>query len=197
MARLPSRLFSLLLTLAVPGLALSLGGCDRQSEPPAQPAVDSKASQAPGGTVDLSHAGSQMPDFTFDDPEGKSLRLPELKGTPVLLNLWATWCAPCVTEMPLLDQLAEAEQGKLRVLTVSQDMQGADKVAPFFAEKKFAHLEPWLDPENDLAFHYDAASLPMTVLYGADGRELWRIAGDLDWSGSEARKLVAEAFTAE
>lgn len=142
---------------------------------------------------DRSHAGSEMPDFTVGDPAGGKLRLPDLKGTPVLVNLWATWCAPCVTEMPLLDGLAGDMAGKLRVVTVSQDMQGAERVAPFFAEKKFAHLEPWLDPENDLAFHYGGANLPLSVLYDAKGREVWRIAGDLDWSGEKARALVAEA----
>jgi len=135
-----------------------------------------------------------MPDFTLSDPAGKKLRLPDLKGTPVLLNLWATWCAPCVTEMPLLDTLAGDMQGKLRLVTVSQDMQGAEKVQPFFAEKKFAHLEPWLDPENDLVFHYGANNLPLSVLYDAQGREVWRVAGDLDWASKAVRANVAEAL---
>lgn len=201
MARMPSRLLSLSLTLVVPGLALLIGGCDRQSEPPAQPAADtaghvaSDADRQPTatGAPDRSHAGTPLPDFTFADPAGKKLHLPELKGQPVLINLWATWCAPCVTEMPLLDKLATDLQGTLRVVTISQDMQGATKVSPFFAERKFAHLEPWLDTENDLAFHFGGANLPLSILYDAQGREVWRIAGDLDWSGQKARGLVAEA----
>ena len=134
-----------------------------------------------------------MPDLTLTDPAGKTLRLPDLKGTPVLLNLWATWCAPCVKEMPLLDTLAADTKGKLRVITASQDMQGAEKVAPFFAAKKFAHLEPWLDPENELVFHFSGNNLPFTVLYDAQGREVWRVAGDLNWSAKENREKVAEA----
>lgn len=133
-----------------------------------------------------------MPDFTFTDPAGNRLTLSSLNGTPVLLNLWATWCAPCVIEMPKLDELAGRTQGKLKVLTVSQDMQGAKAVAPFFAERNFTHLEPWLDPESELAFHYGNVNLPMTILYNAQGREVWRIAGDFDWSGAQARSLVAE-----
>lgn len=134
-----------------------------------------------------------MPDLTLTDPAGKTLRLPDLKGTPVLLNLWATWCAPCVKEMPLLDTLAADTKGKLRVITASQDMQGAEKVAPFFAGKRFAHLEPWLDPENELVFHFSGNNLPFTVLYDAQGREVWRVAGDLNWSAKENREKVAEA----
>lgn len=140
----------------------------------------------------MSHKGSEMPDFTLTDPAGKTLRLPDLKGTPILLNLWATWCAPCVKEMPLLDTLAADTQGKLRVITASQDMQGAEKVTPFFAGKAFAHLEPWLDPENELVFHFGGNNLPFTVLYDAQGREVWRVAGDLDWSAKNVRAKVAE-----
>lgn len=193
------RLPSFPLTLAVLGLALINGGCDRQSQPSAQPAGKEVAKAAtgnvPAATPDRNQAGSRIPDFTFSDPKGARLRLPELEGKPVLLNLWATWCAPCVKEMPLLDSLAAEMSDKLKVVTISQDMQGAAKVTPFFAERKFAYLEPWLDSENDLAFHYGGASLPMTILYNSEGREIWRIAGDFDWSGAKAKSLVAEAFS--
>ena len=194
MACLSSRILSLSLTLAVPGIALSIGGCDRQSEPPAQPAADAAQKQAAPGAFDVSHKGSEIPDFTLTDPAGKKLRLQDLKGTPVLLNLWATWCAPCVTEMPLLDTLAGDMKGKLRVITASQDIQGAEKVAPFFAQRKFAHLEPWLDPENDLVFHFGGNNLPLTVLYDAKGREVWRVAGDLNWSAPDIRARVNEGL---
>jgi thiol-disulfide isomerase/thioredoxin len=190
---------SLSLTFAALGLILINGGCDRQSQPPVQPRASEQAdtgSAAPSpGSPDRSHAGSRLPDFTFSDPSGAKLRTTELQGTPTLINLWATWCAPCVKEMPLLDQMASGMKGQLRVVTISQDMQGKDKVEPFFKKNGYANLEPWLDPDNDLAFHYGGANLPMSVLYNAEGREVWRIAGDLDWSGGEARKLVAEALT--
>ncbi|WP_324742499.1 TlpA disulfide reductase family protein [Tsuneonella sp. CC-YZS046] len=189
---------SLSLTLAVLGLAVINGGCDRQSQPPAQPAAKEQANAGSpataAGSPDRSHAGSRLPDFTFADPNGQKLHLPELQGTPALINLWATWCAPCVKEMPLLDDLASRMQGKLRVVTISQDMQGAAKVAPFFKQNGYRKLEPWLDPENELAFHYGGANLPMTLLYDAQGREVWRIAGDFDWSGAEAQNLVGEAL---
>ena len=79
-----------------------------------------------------------MPVLNVSDPSGRNLNLGALQGTPVLVNLWATWCAPCVKEMPLLDTLAADYEGRLRVLTVSQDMQGAEKVEPFFAQADFA-----------------------------------------------------------
>lgn len=134
-----------------------------------------------------------MPDFTFADLRGDRLRLAELEGMPTLLNLWATWCAPCVVEMPKLDALAGQMQGRLRVVTVSQDFQGAERVGPFFAQRDFSHLSSWLDPESELAFHYGGANLPMTILYDAQGREIWRIGGDYDWLGKDAAALLAEA----
>ncbi len=133
-----------------------------------------------------------MPDFTVTDPSGKSLKLRDLKGTPVLVNLWATWCGPCVLEMPMLDKLGVDNVDKLRVLTVSQDMAGNDKVAEFFAEKTFAKLEPWLDPDNNLGFHYNTGMLPTTVLYDAQGKEVWRMIGAHDWSSARTAAMLAE-----
>lgn len=182
---------------------LALGGCDRQSAAPAQPEARTSAAKAgtgasgavkpAQGAVDRSHRGSRMPDFTLTDPKGKKLRLVDLAGTPVLLNLWATWCAPCVAEMPALDALAASHRGTLQVVTVSQDMGGADKVAPFFEKHGLRQLEPWLDPDNDLAFHFGGAQLPTTVYYDAQGREVWRMTGGHDWSAPDTAGLLAEA----
>ncbi len=135
-----------------------------------------------------------MPDFTFTDPAGQQLAMRSLIGQPVLVNLWATWCAPCVAELPALDKLAAAEQGKLKVLTVNQDSGQPEKAGQFLKERGVTRLEPWLDPKGDLAFHYEAPSLPMTVLYDAQGREVWRIAGPREWGDEESGKLIAEAF---
>ena len=137
-----------------------------------------------------------MPDFVLTDPAGKRLTSVELKGKPVLINLWATWCGPCVLEMPMLDQLAESDGERLRVLTVSQDITGADKVVPFFAARKFTHLEPWLDPENVLGIHYATGILPTTVLYDAQGREVWRMIGGHDWAGPRTAAMLGETLGA-
>jgi thiol-disulfide isomerase/thioredoxin len=181
---------------------LALGGCDRQSAAPAQPEARTNAARTgtpPSskgetlqGTIDRSHKGSRLPDFTLSDPKGNRLPLASLAGTPVLLNLWATWCAPCVAEMPALDALAAQRKDSLRVVTVSQDMAGADKVVPFFAQHGLGHLEPWLDPGNDLGFHFGGAQLPTTVYYDAQGREVWRMIGGHDWSAPDTARLLDE-----
>ena len=140
--------------------------------------------------VDRSQRGKPLPAFTLSDPAGKTLVLPEQTGKPLLINLWATWCAPCVAELPTLEALAA--KGQVRVLTVSQDMSDPAKVTQFLAERGGPSLEPWLDPENDLSFHYGSGTLPTTIYYDAQGREVWRFVGEQDWAGEDAAKLLAE-----
>jgi len=182
------RLSVLSLTCA---LALVVAGCDRESEETAQPEAAAELT----GTIDRSSAGQPMPAVELTDPSGATLATADLRGTPVLLNLWATWCVPCVAEMPLLDQLAADLGEEVRVVTVSQDLTGAEAVGPFFAERKLENLPQWLDPENELGVLAQASGLPLTVLYDAEGKEVWRVAGGYDWAGAEARAAIAEATT--
>jgi len=131
-----------------------------------------------------------MPAMVLRDASGKVLDLQSLRGKPVLLNLWATWCAPCIAELPTLDALAAKREGQLRVVAVSQDMTDTGKVAPFLASRGLERLEPWLDPESELTFVIGAASLPTTVFYDAEGKEVWRYVGDSDWTGKDAEALL-------
>jgi thiol-disulfide isomerase/thioredoxin len=172
-----------LLLLAI----LSLSACSEQRAPEQQ-------AQAPkAGLVDRSRAGTAAPESAFQNPDGETTSLAAFRGKPVLLNLWATWCAPCVKELPTLDALAQREGDRLKVLTVSQDMEGRAKVEAFFAKGKYRKLEAWLDPEIALMSDLGVSTLPTTILYDASGREVWRLAGDKDWAGAEAAKLIGEA----
>ena len=184
--------FRLSLTLVLS--AALLAGCSREEPAPPQEKADDAALT---GKIDRSHAGDLLPAATLADPAGKALNTGALSGKPVLLNLWATWCAPCVKEMPTLDALAGGYDGKLRVLTASQDLEGASKVVPFFADQKFGHLEPWLDRENTLSAALGGDGvLPTTVLYDAGGQEVARVVGGFDWESAEAKALVDEAVGA-
>jgi thiol-disulfide isomerase/thioredoxin len=180
------------LILAVP--LLLLAGCDRAAEAPAQPVAGADAAKAAAGEVVRRFAGTPIPALELSDPAGKRLDLAAVDG-PVLVNLWATWCAPCVKEMPQLDALASTLEGEVRVITVSQDVRGADVVTPFFAKNGFARLEPWLDPEADLSAQFTPEGvLPLTILFDASGKEVLRVSGGYEWDSPEAAKLVREAL---
>jgi thiol-disulfide isomerase/thioredoxin len=181
--------------------AVLLAGCDRQTPADTQPQSTASAAAAPAdgaeafnGTLDIASRGAALPDFTFTDPAGKKVRTIDLKGKPLLINLWATWCGPCVLEMPTLDALAAAKAGKLTVLTVSQDLDKAQAVDAFFKDRKLTHLAPWLDPDNALSQHYNTGVLPTTVLYDADGKEVWRMIGSHDWAGARTEALLADTL---
>lgn len=182
------------------GTALVLAGCGDSAEAPeAQQATQGAAADAPAppplpGQIVRYRAGEKIPAITVTHPDGQTLDLATL-GKPVLLNLWATWCAPCKVEMPLLDNLAGVLEGEVRVLTVSQDIQGAEKVVPFFEAEKFANLEPWMDTNTDLGVALaDGGLLPTTVLYDASGTEVFRVAGDYEWDSEEAIAQIREAL---
>ena len=179
-------------------LAAALAGCDTGGSEPAQ--GEEEVSLETGGEVltgtrDETFAEADMPDAILTDPDGNTLALSDTRGTPVLLNLWATWCAPCVVEMPLLDELAGEFGDELRVITVSEDLDGGEKVRAFFEEKQFENLPQWIDPDNDLAVAFGGgAVLPLTVLYDADGVEIWRVIGAYDWASEDAIAGLREAL---
>jgi thiol-disulfide isomerase/thioredoxin len=173
-----------------------LGGCDRQSSQPAQPAASSSPETGGNaefiGLIDRSHKGSAVPALTFHDTSGKTLQLAKLTGKPLLVNLWATWCAPCIAELPKLEALAVAKGPALQVVTVSEDLTGGDKVAAFLSSRGYAHLSPWLDPDNAASTSYQASTLPTTIYYDAAGHEVWRYSGGHDWTSAETGKMLAE-----
>ena len=167
--------------------AFTLSACGQEAAAPQNTVEAPKA-----GAMDRSRAGTAAPDTSFEDPDGEATSLAAFRGKPLLLNLWATWCAPCVKELPTLDALQAREGARLKVLTVSQDMEGRAKVEAFLAKGKYRTLEAWLDPQMALMSELGVTTLPTTILYDAEGREVWRVAGDKDWAGAEAAALLAE-----
>ena len=166
-------------------LTLLLTACG--SEAPAPKTEPTKA-----GAVDRSRTGTAAPGTSFEDPDGEKVTLADFRGKPVLLNLWATWCAPCVAEMPTLDALAAREGERLQVLALSQDLEGRAKVDQFFEARGLRYLDPFLDPEMAMMTALRAQALPVTILYDAEGKEVWRMNGPFEWDGEEARRLIGE-----
>ncbi len=140
-------------------------------------------------------AGTPAPDLALEvDVSGKSETIADIlaanPGKMLLVNLWATWCAPCLKELPTLDSLAADTGDRLVVVPVSQDMEGWRKVSAQFDGKRYPHLATRLESQTRFAASLQAGGLPLTILYGADGREVWRYAGDRDWNSAESRALI-------
>jgi len=171
---------------------LAFGGCHQTSN--RQHAANQAEAAADAGIkgVHRDFKGKPAPEAVFEDPDGKPVRLADFKGKPLLVNLWATWCAPCVKELPTLDQLAR--NGAIQVLAVSQDDGPHASVVAFLQGHQIATLEPYQDPKTGLsgALGPDTV-LPTSILIDANGKEVWRYVGDLDWTSPEAAKLLAEA----
>lgn len=143
--------------------------------------------------VDRSHRGKLAPAVTFNDPDGNPMGLGNFSGKPTLVNLWATWCAPCVKELPTLDRLAQAHNGDLNIVAISQDDAPHASVVAFLQANKIASLDAFQDPKMGLSGALGAEVLPTSILFDANGKEVWRYVGDLDWTSPEAAKLLAEA----
>eukprot|EP01037_Dinobryon_pediforme_P012905 gene12905-13006_t len=132
----------------------------------------------------------------FTDVDGAPVSLAQLKGKGLVLNLWATWCVPCVAEMPALDALAEvlAKDG-IMVMPLSSDRGGAAVVRKFYAAHSIGHLGIWLDPRGTAARAWGARGLPTTIIVDREGRERARLEGGAEWAADDAvamiRKLTA------
>ena len=170
---------------------LALAGCNQAA--PASPEVPAKAAaktaQAPINAIDRSHAGEPGPAAVrWEMKGGTKQHLADHKGMRMLVNLWATWCAPCIAEMPALDKLAG--EVPVMVLPISQDMEGWQAVDKFWGKGKFQNIETGLDQPGSFAEAIKAKGLPMTILYDEAGKEIWRVAGTLDWGSAEVRKAI-------
>ncbi|MCX7350974.1 MAG: TlpA disulfide reductase family protein [Alphaproteobacteria bacterium] len=136
-----------------------------------------------------------LPTLAFQDGAGKPLTLSDWKGRVVLLNLWATWCAPCRKEMPDLSKL-EKELGsdQFEVVAVSVDRKGAEASAAFLKETGVDNLKLYVEPSTKIVTDLQSAGLPATLLIDRQGRELGRILGPADWASPDAQALIKAAL---
>jgi thiol-disulfide isomerase/thioredoxin len=187
----------LLISFAV----LALAACSKPEQAPENEATQSEAG-VPTKGVDRSHKGEPVPDVEIRDAmsidTGSTTKLRELhkvERQPMLLNLWASWCAPCVKELPTLDKLKEERAGSLIVLPISED-SGPQRSVEAFLDGHDLDFAAYQDPDMALTSALGVQVMPTTVYYDASGHEVWRYTGDLDWTGDEAARLLAEGATA-
>ena len=125
------------------------------------------------------------PEASFTDADGKPVSLADFKGKPAVVNLWATWCQPCLKEMPSLERLQAELDGKLTVAAVSEDRGGAKLVGPFVAAMGLKKLTVYLDPKADLGHALNARGLPTSVVLNAEGLVIGRVEGAAEWDSAK------------
>lgn len=144
---------------------------------------------ARGGSAALSERRS-VPEIQFQDGSGRARTLAEFRGKVVLLNLWATWCAPCREEMPSLDRLQTRLGGPdFEVVALSIDQQGVPAVRKFYDELGIKALQLYNDPSAQAGFKLATRGLPTTLIIDRTGREVGRRVGPAEW---DAPKMVEE-----
>ncbi|MDO5704998.1 MAG: TlpA disulfide reductase family protein [Paracoccus sp. (in: a-proteobacteria)] len=172
-------------------LALSIGAIALPAAAEDVNPVDVPAAQAAGLVRLADTFPGEIADAAFGDLDGGEHRLSDWQGQAVLVNFWATWCAPCREEMPSLDALQQAEGGEgFQVLTVAAGRNPPEAMRKFFTENGIENLPLLTDPRMELARSMGVVGLPVTVLIDRQGREVARLNGEADWASDAALDLV-------
>jgi thiol-disulfide isomerase/thioredoxin len=174
--------------------ALALAGCSRQ--PGGASGVDAAAAKelahfAAGPMKDLVPSATRTTEFAipFADADGRSVDLKKFRGKVVVVNFWATWCTPCITEMPTLAALQTRYAGKdLVVVPISERPNSMKDV------KNFIDVHPplpiYVDKDFTIPMKLELRALPVTIIYDRQGREVARVMGEADWDSPEATALI-------
>ena len=146
---------------------------------------------------ELVKVSKRLPNLEFLDADDKPLLFSNYRGKAILVNFWATWCAPCVKEMPSLDRLQAAMgKDKFIVIPLSLDGPSRPKVAPFYEEKNLSNLGIYFDKGRRIMQSLDVSILPTSILVDRSGREIGRLEGEADWDKPEAIALMKAAVSA-
>ncbi|MGQ0749139.1 MAG: TlpA family protein disulfide reductase [Betaproteobacteria bacterium] len=177
--------------LAVSAFSIYLA---QRSPPPGRESVSAVAEK---GVFSVLAKPTTLPDVTFTDGEGRSMRLSNFRGKTILLNVWATWCAPCRKEMPALERLQARLGGPgFQVVAVSIDRGGAVAVKSFYEELAIEELRIYVDTTIQVSSNLNAIGLPTTLLIDAQGREIGRKVGPAEWDSPEVVKMIEKYLAA-
>ena len=125
------------------------------------------------------------PEVSFTDLKGNWVALADFKGKLVLVNLWATWCQPCLKEMPSLEKLQTDQADKLTVAAISEDRGGNQVVEPFVAKLGLDKVKIYLDPKSAVGHAFSVRGLPTTLVIDAEGRLIGRVEGAAEWDSAK------------
>jgi thiol-disulfide isomerase/thioredoxin len=146
--------------------------------------------QAPLGEFLPASRPRPAPPAVFTDADGKILNLRDFAGKLVLVNLWATWCAPCRREMPSLERLQTRLGDKITILAISEDRGGSKAIAPFITKLGLKVVKTYLDPESAIGRAFKVDGLPTSFLIDRQGRVLGRVEGEAEWDSPKMLAII-------
>jgi thiol-disulfide isomerase/thioredoxin len=150
-----------------------------------------RGSQPAGPELSIYSGPRELPNLRFADGQGTPTSLAAFHGRVVLLNVWATWCAPCREEMPTLDRLQATLGGPgFEVVALSIDQGGMPMVREFFLQAGIGHLHPYVDTFGEISSSLGAGGIPLTLLIDRDGREIGRKLGPATWDRPQVVQLI-------
>jgi thiol-disulfide isomerase/thioredoxin len=124
---------------------------------------------------------SPAPAISLTDSTGQTVELSALRGKLVIINLWATWCAPCLREMPSLERLQSQLGERIAVLAVSEDRGGNKAVEPFIDKLGLKSVKIYIDPNSEVGHAFDVRGLPTSFLIDREGKVAGRVEGAAEW----------------
>ena len=130
-------------------------------------------------------------EIAFTDTTGTGMTLSNFKGKTVLVNFWATWCAPCRKEMPMLSELQTEFAGDdFEVVTIATGRNSLPGIRKFFEDVGVENLPIYLDPKSALGRDMGVLGLPITIILNPEGQEIARMRGDAEWNGESAKSVI-------
>ncbi len=131
----------------------------------------------------------RLPDDAFLDKKGQKIRMVDFGGKPTLVNLWATWCTPCVVEMPLLDKFAEHYRDQLNVVAIALEQKTPAEIGAFLEKRQLGNLAVFVDGSGNFGKNLGIRGIPTSFLIGSDGLILYRFEGEADWTSPESQEF--------
>ena len=139
---------------------------------------------------ELSKEKQNVSDLKFKDNEGKEISFSDFQDKVLLVNFWATWCAPCIKEMPSLDRLKKKINKNFDVIAISVDRDGVKKVNDFFNENKITNLEKFFDIKNSLAKEMNLIGVPTSFFINKKGDLIGYFQGDMEWDNNTVIEFI-------
>jgi thiol-disulfide isomerase/thioredoxin len=139
----------------------------------------------------FSNTRSPATNASFKDANGNAMNFSDFNGKVILVNLWATWCAPCIKEMPDLNELQKSfESDEFEVILISQNSDGIESSLAFLRNNNISHLTTYIDSNRSVARTFKANALPTSILINAEGYEVGRLVGPAEWNSKGAQNLI-------